>query len=223
MKNKEILDLIKDNKRLICSIINRYTSYYEFDDLYQVSVIGIIKAYQNYDESFNTKFTTYAYKYILSEVINFVNNSKLIKVSRDYQKLYRKILEARNILTQKLMKEPTTKEIALFLELDEEIVTDVLRSKDDIKSLDEILDADDKKLTMLDMVSDDKYIDVEYLLLRDSLNMLTKEEQELIKYRYYQDKTQSEIAEIFGINQVKVSRNEQKILKKLKNNLCKTF
>lgn len=223
MKNKEILDLIKDNKRLICSIINKYTSYYEFDDLYQVSVIGIIKAYQNYDESFNTKFTTYAYKYILSEVINFVNNSKLIKVSRDYQKLYRKILEARNILTQKLMKEPTTKEIALFLELDEEIVADVLRSKDGIKSLDEILDADDKKLTMLDMVSDDKYIDVEYLLLRDSLNMLTKEEQELIKYRYYQDKTQSEIAEIFGINQVKVSRNEQKILKKLKNNLCKTL
>lgn len=111
----------------------------------------------------------------------------------------------------------------MFLELDEEIVADVLRSKDGIKSLDEILDADDKKLTMLDMVSDDKYIDVEYLLLRDSLNMLTKEEQELIKYRYYQDKTQSEIAEIFGINQVKVSRNEQKILKKLKNNLCKTL
>ena len=223
MNDTKTLELIKENKRLICSIINRYTKYYEFDDLYQVSVIGIIKAYNNYNESFNVKFSTYAYKYILSEVINFVNNSKLIKVSKDYQKVYRKILETRNILTQKLMKEPTTKEISLFLEIDEYIVNDVLKSKDDIKSLDEILDYDDKKLTLLDTISFNNDINFDYLLLKESINTLTKEEQDLINYRYFQDKTQSEIAGILGTNQVKVSRNEVKILKKLKNNLCKSL
>ena len=223
MNDIKLLDLIKENKRLICSIINKYTSYYEFDDLYQVSVIGIIKAYQNFDDSYNVKFTTYAYKYILSEVINFINNSKLIKVSRDYQKIYKKILEARTLLTQRLMKEPTTKDLSLFLEIDENIINDVLQSKDNIKSLDEILESDDKKITLLDTITTSNNFDLDYLQLQESLNILTKEEQELINYRYFQDKTQSEIAHIFGTNQVKISRNEQKILKKLKNNLCKTL
>lgn len=223
MNDIKLLNLIKENKRLICSIINKYTNYYEFDDLYQVSVIGIIKAYQNFDDSYNVKFTTYAYKYILSEVINFINNSKLIKVSRDYQKIYKKILEARTLLTQKLMKEPTTKDLSLFLEIDENIINDVLQSKDNIKSLDEILESDDKKITLLDTITINNNIDLDYLQLQESLNILTKEEQELINYRYFQDKTQSEIAHIFGTNQVKISRNEQKILKKLKNNLCKTL
>jgi len=223
MNDIKLLDLIKENKRLICSIINKYTNYYEFDDLYQASVIGIIKAYQNFDDSYNVKFTTYAYKYILSEVINFINNSKLIKVSRDYQKIYKKILEARTLLTQKLMKEPTTKDLSLFLEIDEHIINDVLQSKDNIKSLDEILESDDKKITLLDTITSSNNIDLDYLQLQESLKMLTKEEQELINYRYFQDKTQSEIAHIFGTNQVKISRNEQKILKKLKNNLCKAL
>jgi len=223
MNDIKLLDLIKENKRLICSIINKYTNYYEFDDLYQASVIGIIKAYQNFDDSYNVKFTTYAYKYILSEVINFINNSKLIKVSRDYQKIYKKILEARTLLTQKLMKEPTIKDLSLFLEIDENIINDVLQSKDNIKSLDEILESDDKKITLLDTITSSNNIDLDYLQLQESLKMLTKEEQELINYRYFQDKTQSEIAHIFGTNQVKISRNEQKILKKLKNNLCKAL
>lgn len=223
MNNSTILDIIKDNKKLICSIINKYTKYYEFDDLYQVSVIGILKAYKNFKEEYNVKFTTYAYKYILSEIIHFVNKSKLISVSRDYQKLYKKILKTRNILTQKLMKEPSTKEIALFLEIDESIITDVLQSRDNIKSLDEVLEADDKKLTLLDTLSSPDDINFEYFSLKESLETLNKEELELINYRYFEDKTQSEIAKIWGTNQVKISRNEQKILKKLKNNLCKTL
>lgn len=223
MNNQAILNIIKDNKRLICSIINRYTKYYEFDDLYQVSIIGIMKAHKNFKEEYNVKFTTYAYKYILSEIIHFVNSSKLVKTSREYQKLYKKILEAKNVLTQKLMKEPTIKEISLFLEIDENIINDVLLSQDSIKSLDEILDTDDKKITLLDTISSKENISLELLSLKESLENLSKEELELIHYRYFEDKTQSEIAKIWGTNQVKVSRNEQKILKKLKNNLCKTI
>lgn len=222
MEEKKILDLINENRRLICSIINKYTKYYEFDDLYQVSVIGIIKANQNYNANYNVKFTTYAYKYILSEIVNFVNNSKLIKVSRDYNKIYKKVLEARNILTQKLMKEPSINELSLFLEIDENILTDALKYKDEIKSLDEVLIEDGKKLTLLDRTPDYNIVDYfDNFYLKEELNILSNEERELINLRYFNDLTQSEIASILGTNQVQISRNEQKILKKLKNNMCK--
>lgn len=223
MNDKTLIDVIKENKRLICSIINKYTKYYEFDDLYQVSIIGIMKAYQNYQKEKNVKFTTYAYKYILSEVVAFVNQSKLIKTSREYHKLYKKILEARTVLTQKLMKEPSTREIAFFLEIDEGLINDVMRYQDNVKSLDEVIMDDGKKLTLLDQISlEDHNINSDIFFLKEELANLSKEELELINLRYFEDRTQSEIALILGTNQVQISRNEQKILKKLKNNLCQT-
>lgn len=221
MNDKILVDVIKENKNLICSIINKYTRYYEFDDLYQVSIIGIMKAYQNFNKEKGVKFTTYAYKYILSEVIMFVNNSKLIKTSREYHKLYKKILEARTVLTQRLMKEPSNYEISLFLEIDERLIDDVMRYQDNVRSLDEVIMDDGKKLTLLDRLSLEKSnISDDMISLREGLENLTDEERELINLRYFEDRTQSEIAKFWGTNQVNVSRNEQKVLKKLKKNLC---
>lgn len=223
MDEKLLIDVIQDNKKLICSIISKYTSYYEFDDLYQVSVIGIIKAYSNYDKNSNAKFSTYAYKYILSEVINFVNNSKVIKTSREYNKLYKKILEAKNILTQRLMKEPNNYELSLFLEIDEKLINDVLRLKESVKSLDEAINEDGKTLTLLDNLSvEANSINTDNILVKEILQTLTEDELKLINLRYFQDKTQSETAKFLHTNQVQVSRNETKILKKLKKTICKT-
>lgn len=210
---------ILENKNLIYSIINKYAKYYEFDDLYQVSIIGIMKAFENYDKEKGVKFSTYAYKYILSEVLMYINNNKPIKVSREYQKLYKKILEAKTLLAQKLMKEPNNHEISLFLEIDEAIINDVMRYQDTVKSLDEVVECDGRNITLLDQIATDNIND-DYLYLKDGLSLLSDCELELINLRYFQDKTQSEIAQILGTNQVNVSRNEQKILKKLKNNLC---
>lgn len=222
MDDENLKTLIKENKKLICWIINKYTSYYEFDDLYQVSIIGMIKAYQNFDESKGVKFTTYAYRYILSEVLLFINNNRQIKVSREYQKLYKKILEACTILTQKLMKEPTSYELSLFLEIDEALINDIMIYQEKIKSLDEVIMDDGKQVTLLDQIASSN-IKEEYASLHDSLASLNKDELELINLRYFKGLTQSEIACIWGENQVKVSRNEQKILKKIKNNLCKAL
>ena len=223
MNEQQLIDVIKDNQRLIYSIINKYTKYYEFDDLYQVSVIGIMKAYNNYNENSNAKFSTYAYKYILSEVVNFVNGSKVIKTSREYNKLYKKILETKNILTQRLMKEPSTYELSLFLELDENIINDVLRLKESVKSLDEAISEDGKTLTLLDSLSiDNNNMNIDNILLKELLETLTEEELKLINLRYFQDKTQSETARCLHTNQVQVSRNETKILKKLKKTVCET-
>ena len=221
--NTTLVNLIKENKGLICSIIKKYTAYYDFDDLYQVSTIGIMKAFQNYKQEKNVKFTTYAYKYILSEVLAFINNSKSIKISKEYQRLSKKILEAKTLLTQKLMKEPTNHEISLFLEIDENLINDVMRYQDNIKSLDDIITSDGNKITLLDKMAIDKNnIDIENISLKEGLNTLTTNEYELIKMRYFEDRTQSEIASFFGTNQVQISRNEKKVLKKLKNNIYQT-
>lgn len=222
MDDKILVDIIKENKGLICSIINKYTRYYEFDDLYQVSVIGIIKAYNNYNKNSNTKFTTYAYKYILSEVVNFVNNSKVIKTSREYNKIYKRILEAKNILTQRLMKEPSNYELSLFLELDEALINNVMLVKDSVKSLDEAINTDGRTLTLLDSISLEDGIGVDNIFLKEILETLDEEELRLINLRYFQDKTQSETAKFLHTNQVQVSRNETKILKKLKKTVCET-
>lgn len=223
MNEKTLVELIQENKKLICSIINKYGYYYEFDDLYQVSIIGIMKAYQNYNASLGVKFSTYAYKYILSEVLLFINNNKTIKVSREYQKLFKRIMEARMLLTQKLMKEPTNSEIAYFLEIDEAIINDVMRCQEKVKSLDEVVTDDGKQVTLLDQIAINNNINDDYIFLKEGLSSLSNEELQLINLRYFQDKTQSEIAQIWGTNQVKVSRGEQKVLKKLKNNLCKSL
>ena len=220
MEREELQEVIMNNQNLIYSIIHKFKGG-DIEDLYQAGCLGLIKAWKNFNPDFKTKFTTYAYKYILSEVIMFVNNSKLIKTSREYHKLYKKILEARTILTQKLMKEPSTYEISLFLEIDEQIIYDVMRYQDNVKSLDEVIMDDGKKLTLLDRISLEKSnISDDMISLKEGLENLTTEERELINLRYFEDKTQSEIAKFWGTNQVNVSRNEQKVLKKLKKNLC---
>ena len=85
-----LIDVITSNENLIYSIINRYSNYYDIEDLYQVGVMGMIKAYYNYNNSYNTKFTSYAYTYILGEVLKYVNGNKNIKLNKDYLCLWKK-------------------------------------------------------------------------------------------------------------------------------------
>ena len=222
-ENAVLTKLIKENHGFICKIINKYAPYYEFDDLYQVSIIGIMKAYQNYKTDMNVKFMTYAYKYILSEIVTYIREQRTIKISKEYYKLYKKILETKSILSQKLMKEPTNHEISLFLELDESLINEVMKYQDSVKSLDELIYDNEQNLTLMDKVySNENNINIDHIYLKRCLNSLEKEEQSLIKMRYFEDMTQKEIAAYLGTNQVQISRKEQKILKKLKNNLCET-
>ena len=114
--------------------------------------------------------------------------------------------------------------IEFYLELEEDLINDVIKCQANVKSLDEVILEDGKKLTLLDKIADrysnsDQYL--ENISLQEGLKSLTDEEYKLINLRYFEDKTQSEIAQFFGTNQVQISRNEKKILKKLKNNLCK--
>ncbi len=210
-------EIIKVNSGLIYMIMNKYFKGYDKEDLYQVGVIGVIKAYNNYKNDHNTKFSTYAFKYIYGEMYNYVNNIKSIKVSSEYITLYKKICTASNILSQKLMKEPSTNELAMFLEIDPLIIETVTKAMNKVDSLEKIVSSDGKNLTLLDTVKDKRdYYNIDYMLLNEEISKLESPYKELIYLRYFEDKTQSEVASILGMNQVEVSRSERKTLKKIK-------
>ena len=196
-------EVIKSTSGMIYMIINKYFKGYDKEDLYQVGVIGVINAYNNYKKDHNTKFSTYAYTYIYGELYTYINNLKGLKVARENYSLYRKINDARNILSQKLMKEPSIYELSSFLELDYKLIENIISSMQSVDSLERTIISDDKDLSLLDVVSDKKdYYNIDYLMLNDEVNNLPEPWKEVIKLRYFEDKTQSEVAKMLGMNQV---------------------
>lgn len=199
-------------------IINKYFPNYSKEDLYQVGVIGVIKAYNNYKDNSNTKFSTYAYKYIYGEIYSYINSLRLLKINKENIALYKKILEAKNILSQQLMKVPSNLELSMFLEIDINIIENVIRGMSYVESLEDNIYNDNTATTLSDTISDNKdYYNIENIMLNDIINNLPYPDKDIIKLRYFEDKTQSEIAGILGINQVEVSRTEKKILKRIKD------
>lgn len=215
-------ELILKHENLIYSIINKYRNFYDVEDLKQVAVIGLIKAFNNYKSNLNTKFSTYAYKYILGEVLKFVNDNRSFRLSKEYLQLENRVNKAREILTQKLMRDVSNYELAMFLEVDVKLIDqlDLLTSK--IDSLDKVIMEDGKSLTLLDTITSNKdYHNIDNIYLYEELSKLDDSEKRLVKNRYFLDKTQLETASDLGINQVQVSRVEKKILKKLKANMLR--
>lgn len=211
-------ELILENKNLIYSITRYFEKYSNKEDLFQAGCIGMIMAYKNYNPDMNVKFTTYAYPYILGEMKKLVREDKSIKISRNIQMLNLKIEKANILLTQKLMRKPTTLELADFLEIPIYMIEEAINSTKPIYSIDEPLNDEGKDITLQDTIGKTDDID-DLLLLKDELAKLNPFEQELINKRYMYDLTQQQTAYELGISQVQVSRGEQKILTKLKSKL----
>lgn len=215
-------EAIRSCEASIRKIINHYAKYCEYEDLYQVATIGIMKAYDNYKPNPDVKFSTYAYKYILGEVIKYVNYNKGLKISQEHILIGRKIKEAQTILTQKLSKIPSSKELAHFLELDEKLVNEALQAHQQLESLDRTICEDGKTLYLQDTIADyrqDPNHELQRMMLNEAMKNLTKEEQDIIQMRFFQDKTQEETAIILGTNQAQVSRGLKRSLTKLRSNM----
>ncbi len=204
---------------LVYAIIRKYFKGYDIEDLYQVGVIGIMKACDNYREDKNAKFSTYAYKYIYGEIYSYINSSKILKVAKENYPLYKKINEAKTMLSQRLMKEPSVYELANFLEIEPNIIETIINSMNTVDSIDRVIYNNGKDVQILDTLRDEKdYYNIDYLMLNEELNKLPEIEKKLIYLRYFEDRTQSEVAGILGTTQVGVSRTEQKVLKRIKSN-----
>ena len=214
----EITNLIIDNERLIYSIANYFKNYNSKDDLYQAGCLGLITAYKKYNPDMNCKFTTYAYPYILGEMRKLVREDKGLKISREITKLNLKIEKAYVLLSQKLMKEPSTEEIAHFLEIPEFYVSEAILSLNKIKSIDEPVSSEGREFTLQDVIGKSENVD-DLIMLKELLQNLNNEEKTIIENRYMKDYTQSETSKIVGMSQVQVSRKEQKVLQKLKQKM----
>lgn len=217
--NTEITKFVNENKNMIYSIINRFSKVCDLEDLYQEAAKGIIKAYKNYKVNNNVKFSTYVYKYIFGEVYEYVyRKDRCIKLNKENLTLLKKINDAKTILSQKLMKEPTNKELSMFLEIEEEIINNLV-NYNNIESLDYVVSNDGKELYFNDLIPSKENIDLDNMYLYDEINKLEEPDKTIVKMHYFLDKTQSEIASYLGINQVQVSRIETKVLKKMRNNM----
>lgn len=219
---KSIEEVIIENKNLIYSITNYFDNYGldRKEDLFQAGVIGMINAYNHFDETLGVKFTTYAYPHILGEIKKYVREDKGVTVSRGISELGSKIEKVSLMLSQKLYREPTSKEIADYLDLPEYLIADAINSKKEIRSIDEPVAFDSREITLHETIPS-KEKDINTLIaLKEELLSLSEFERELISSRYFEDRTQTETAESLGISQVQVSRQEQKVLIKLKNKLA---
>lgn len=203
------MDKLLEYDGLIYSIINRYSNRYDREDLYQVGMIGLINAFKHFNKNKDAKFSTYAYYYIYGEINKYIRESSSLKLSRDLIELNKKIIEVRGILSQRLGREPTNLEISLYLDISVELVDNAVISTSEVDSIDDNIDY----LKFYDNISPD------VLDLRNEINKLSDDERSLIYARYYNELTQSETSDILGISQVQVSRNETKILRKLRANL----
>ncbi len=211
------MDDLLEYERLVYSVINKYGGYVDKDDLYQVGMMGLIDAKSHFDERDGVKFSSYAYYYIVGEVTKFLRENRCMKVSRDIVRLGQDIDKTTEVMRQRLGREPTDMEVALFMEIDEAKIGEVRCLLQDEVSFD--YDADGEVSLYNSVMSFDSETTPEVLDLNRELGCLSEEEKRLIMARYFQDMTQSEVSRELGMSQVQVSRKEGKILEKLRQRL----
>lgn len=216
---QEKLKIIKENQNLIYKIASRYSGYYSMDDLFQEGVKGVIKAIENYRDNCGTKFSTYAYDYILGEIIRFINNDRTIRVNSDLLKIYKSYEKSKDCLTGKLGRVPSFYEICSFMDVNPNVVAEAIQKCEFAVSLDGIINEDDFTLEKV-VGNDTREVVDDHIDLQSELDKLSERDRKIIELRYYRDYTQSETARILGMNQVQVSRYEGQILKKMKNNIA---
>lgn len=212
--------LINCNLRLVFNLVQRFSNRgYELEDLFQIGTIGLIKAIDKFDMSYNVKFSTYAVPMIIGEIRRFLRDDNPVKVSRSLKENAYKINKTRDNLTKELGREPTLQEISKALDLSIDIIITSLEAVQTPSSIHETLYQDDgDPIYVIDQLSDEEYNErvFEKMALKEVLKKLTAKEREIIIMRFFEDKTQTEVAHIVGLSQVQVSRIERQALKRFK-------
>ncbi len=219
-------EMICGNLRLVLSIIQRFTGRREsLDDLFQVGCIGLVKAVDHFDISKEVMFSTYAVPMIIGEVRRYLRDSASVRISRSVRDLAYKSLQARDELSVRLNREPTPDEIAAHLGVPREQVVNALEAiVEPISLYEPVYSENGDSLYVIDQLSDTSRGStdeswLENIALREAVKTLSPREQTIIRLRYYQDKTQMEIASEIGISQAQVSRLEKAALGKLRRQL----
>lgn len=213
--------LIKGNLRLVLSVVQRFTNRGEnLDDLFQVGVIGLIKAIDNFDTSLLVRFSTYAVPMIIGEIRRHLRDSNPVRVSRSMRDTAYKAMQVKERLTNTLGKEPTIDEIAKELEMKKSDVVIALEAIVDPVSLYEpVYNDGGDTIFVMDQIGDNSTDAdwVDEIMIKQELNNLDEREHRILYMRFMQGKTQMETAEEIGISQAQVSRLEKNALKRIKS------
>ena len=214
-------EFINGNLRLVLSVIQRFQNRGEnADDLFQIGCVGLIKALDNFDLNQNVQFSTYAGPMIIGEIRRYLRDNNPIRVSRSVRDLAYKSLQVKERLTKETGKEPTIEQIAKVLEIDKEEIAFSLDAIQDPVSLQEPIYKDgSENLYIEDQVKDNKNIDekwAENLTIAQALAKLNKREKDIIARRFFDGRTQMEVAEEIGISQAQVSRLEKDAINRIR-------
>ncbi|AAP27768.1 RNA polymerase sporulation sigma factor SigG [Bacillus tropicus] len=212
--------LVNGNLRLVLSVIQRFNNRGEYvDDLFQVGCIGLMKSIDNFDLGQNVKFSTYAVPMIIGEIRRYLRDNNPIRVSRSLRDIAYKALQVREKLIAENSKEPTAMDIAKVLEVThEEIVFALDAIQDPVSLFEPIYNDGGDPIFVMDQLSDEKQKDeqwVEELALKEGMKRLNDREKMIIRKRFFQGKTQMEVAEEIGISQAQVSRLEKSAIKQM--------
>ncbi|MGL4730466.1 MAG: RNA polymerase sporulation sigma factor SigG [Clostridium sp.] len=212
---------IRGNLRLVLSVIQRFNNRGEnVDDLFQVGCIGLIKAIDNFDLSQNVKFSTYAVPMIIGEIRRYLRDNNSIRVSRSLRDIAYKALQVRDRLVNKDNKEPTVSQIAKELEISREEVVFALDAIQDPVSLFEPIYHDGgDAIYVMDQISDSKNLDdswLENISIKEAMKKLSDREKLILNLRFFDGRTQMEVADEIGISQAQVSRLEKTALKHMR-------
>ena len=214
-------EFISGNLRLVLSIIQRFWNRGEnADDLFQIGCIGLIKAIDNFDVTQNVKFSTYAVPMIIGEIRRYLRDNNPIRVSRSLRDIAYRALQVRNQLMDKLSHEPTINEIAKELDLPvEEVVFAMDAIQDPISLFEPIYQDGGDAIYVMDQVSDEKNDDeswINEIALQEAMNRLNEREKHILKMRFFDGRTQMEVASEIGISQAQVSRLEKSALRHMR-------
>lgn len=225
---------IEKNTGLVWSIVKRYVNRgYDSEELFQVGCIGLIKAVDRFDASYEVAFSTYAVPMITGEIKRFFRDNGILKVSRSLKENGWRIYKTKEMLQEKFGRSPTMQELMEELSLTREEIVFAMEANQQVESIDQEFESSDgKSATMVDLVTGkpgnvgtmdacngkDREKDelIDKLLIKTLLQKLSDREERLIIMRFFQEHTQSEVAKKLGISQVQVSRLEKKILKKMR-------
>ena len=216
--------LITENMGLIWSIVRRFSGRgYEIEDLFQIGSIGLIKAVDKFDMTFDVRFSTYAVPMITGEIKRFLRDDGMIKVSRTLKETVVKVQRAKEQITKMNGHEPTIDEISKEIGVISEEIVMALEAGSEIESLYKtIYQGDGNSILLIDKIEEDKNaheVLINKMVLSDLIKLLTPKEQKIIEMRYFAEKTQTDIAKELGISQVQVSRLEKKILARMREAL----
>ncbi len=209
--------LVNGNLRLVLSVIQRFTNRGEYvDDLFQVGCIGLLKAIDNFDLEQNVKFSTYAVPMIIGEIRRYLRDNNPIRVSRSLRDIAYKALQVRDTLVNKYSREPSISEIADVLKIPrEEIIFALDAIQEPISLFEPIYHDGGDPIFVMDQIGDDKHVDTSWLediSVREALRRLNHREKLILTLRFFEGKTQMEVADEIGISQAQVSRLEKAAL-----------